>query len=302
MLACAVALGQVRVVGMRKRERAALIHELEVKKDQLPLGSQVLRSLATRHNVPREAQDEKIYDEGQNNPDQAAGEEASANQPSEWRDNKNADDAVCGTTSQSGGHLTSECETHTIHDRNPKDLNTHTGQGEVIEYASQAGVTIIFDEYVCDAIRTIPIQSNGVTSWKASVTMVFPVWAGLVDCMMSLDVHDWGVKYFAMALFNAKVEWVEDVRHIVLKEGTTLIIPSAEATLKGAQDEAIMKVFGSEIYRAVTESPVRKKELRERKSTTDCVSMILTKNGAIVNLSLGLDKGLEIQKKLNAQR
>lgn len=54
VLVCVVALGLVRVVGMRKRERATLIHDLEAKKDQLPLGSQVLRSLATRCNVPRE--------------------------------------------------------------------------------------------------------------------------------------------------------------------------------------------------------------------------------------------------------
>ena len=128
--------------------------------------------------------------------------------------------------------------------------------------------------------------------------MVFPLWGGPVDCLMSLDVCEWDVEQLAMALFNAKVKWVEQVRHIVLNEGITLIIPNSEATLKGAQDEAIIKVFGPEIYNAINESPVRIRELKEGKHVTECVSMILTKNGAIINLSLGLDKGLEIQNKL----
>jgi hypothetical protein len=91
---------------------------------------------------------------------------------------------------------------------------------------------------------------------------------------------------------------VEQVLHVILKEGITLIIPNSEATLKGALDEAIVKVFGPEIYDAITESPVRKRELAEGKRVTECVLMILTKNGAIINLFLGLEGDLQIQNKL----
>jgi hypothetical protein len=101
-----------------------------------------------------------------------------------------------------------------------------------------------------------------------------------------------------MALFNAKVKWVEQVLHVVLEDGITMVIPHSEATLKGVLDEAIIKVFGPEIHDAITESPIRRTELEAKKCKTECVSMILTKNGAIISLSLGLKGGLQIQNKL----
>lgn len=171
---------------------------------------------------------------------------------------------------------------------------------KVIENASLEGVAKVFDKNICVAIRRVQVQtdSDKITSWKASVTMVFPLWGGPVDCLMSLDVCESDVEHLAMLLFDAQMKWVEQVRHIVLNEGITLIIPNSEATLKGVRDEAIIKVFGNDIYNAINESPVRKRESKEGKLRTECVSMILTKNGAIINLSLGLDRGLEIRDKL----
>ncbi|KFY48961.1 hypothetical protein V495_00870 [Pseudogymnoascus sp. VKM F-4514 (FW-929)] len=173
-------------------------------------------------------------------------------------------------------------------------------QEKVIENASLEGVAKVFDKNICVAIRRVQVQtdSDKITSWKASVTMVFPLWGGPVDCLMSLDVCESDVEHLAMLLFDAQMKWVEQVRHIVLNEGITLIIPHSEATLKGVRDEAIIKVFGNDIYNAINESPVRKRESKEGKLRTECVSMILTKNGAIINLSLGLDRGLEIRDKL----
>jgi hypothetical protein len=167
-------------------------------------------------------------------------------------------------------------------------------QEEVIENASLQGIAKVFDEYMCGAIRRVGLQSD----LKAAVTTVLPLWGGPVDCLMSLDVCEREVEQLAMALFNAKVKWVEQVLHVVLKEGITLIIPNSEATLKGVLDEVIVKVFGPEIHDAITESPIRRRELEEGKRVTECVSMILTKNGAIINLSLGLEGGLKIQNKL----
>jgi hypothetical protein len=171
---------------------------------------------------------------------------------------------------------------------------TGAQEQRVIENASLQGIAKVFDEYMCDAIRRVTVQSD----LKAAVTTVLPVWGGPVDCLMSLDICEREVEQLAMDLFNAKVKWVEQVLHVVLKEGITLIIPHSEATLKGVLDEAIVKVFGPEIHDAITESPVRRRELEEGKRVTECVSMILTKNGAIINLSLGLEGGLQIQNKL----
>ncbi len=77
-----------------------------------------------------------------------------------------------------------------------------------------------------------------------------------------------------------------------------LIIPYSKATLKGVLDKAIIKVFGPEIYDIITENPVHRRELEEGKLITEYVLIILTKNRAIINLSLGLKGGLQIQNKL----
>lgn len=162
----------------------------------------------------------------------------------------------------------------------------------MIENATLHGIAKVFDEYLCGAIRRVE------GDLKAAVTMAFLLWGGLVHCLMSLDICENDVEQLAMALFGAKVKWAEQVLHLVLNEGITLIIPNSEATLKGVKDEAIIEIFGTEIYGAITESPVHRRELAEGKRVTECVSMIFTKKGAIINLSLGLEGGLQLQNKM----
>jgi hypothetical protein len=113
---------------------------------------------------------------------------------------------------------------------------------DVFEHASLEGTAKVFDRPMCDSMRRVLVRTETTTSWKASVTMVFPLWGGPVDCLMSLDVCEEDVEHLAMVLFDAQVKWVEQVRHIVFKDWMTLIIPNSEATLKGVRDEAILKV------------------------------------------------------------
>jgi len=174
---------------------------------------------------------------------------------------------------------------------------TTTQEHRVSENASLQGIVKVFNKHMGDAIRRVTVDGD----LKAAVTMVFPPWAVAVDCLMSLDVCEQDVEQLAMDLFNAKVKWVEQSLHVTLKEGTTLVIPnSEEATLKGAPDAAVFKVFGPEIYDAMTQCPIRRTELAEGKHVTECVSMIFIKNGAFINLSLDLEGGLQIWNKLHA--
>ena len=131
---------------------------------------------------------------------------------------------------------------------------------------------------------------------KGAVTMVFPS-GGLVDCLMSLQIHQSEVEYLAMALFKIRVKSVGQVQKVYLKEGVTLMT-HPEITLKGVLDQTITDVFGSEIHGAISACCVREKELREGIAATECVSMILTGEGAIIGLCLGLEEGTQIQKKL----
>jgi len=186
----------------------------------------------------------------------------------------------------------------------------------VIENASLQGTPEVFDKRMCNAIRRVVVDNE----WRTAVAMVFPVWGEPVDCFMSLDICERDIEQLVMALFSVEVKWVDHVLYVVRKDGITLMIPNSEVTLKGVPDKAIFEVFGFEIHEAITECPVHKRELEEEKGAieevslistkngtiikfagervTECVSLILTRNGAITNLSLGLERGLQIQNKL----
>jgi hypothetical protein len=165
--------------------------------------------------------------------------------------------------------------------------------------ASPEGTQDVFNEYMCDSITTHTIQIDEMTYPKADVTMDFPS-QGLVDCLMSLAIHESRVKYFAEVLFNAKVESDGDVRYVILPGGA-ILTPAPEVSLKGVPDEAIVLGFGHMIYDAVASSRGRKEELERGRRDTHGVSMILSRNsgdGAVINLSLEAKRGAKIHDKL----
>lgn len=173
--------------------------------------------------------------------------------------------------------------------------NSH---GTTYEYAVLEGITTVFSEDLCKIISQVPMQVNGEISQRAAVTTAFPLWGGFVSCLMSLDISPSGVDYLAMELFNAKIHTTKSLRYIGIDNGPTLIVPISESTMKGVNEEAITKVFGVEIHGAIRDSPVRRREIEQGKRLTECVSMIITEEGAIVNLSLDLDRGIKISRKL----
>jgi len=172
--------------------------------------------------------------------------------------------------------------------------NPAEGSEEVLENASLQGITEVFNRYMCDAIRHIMVDGES----KAAIAMVFPGWVGPVQCLISLDICTKDVEHLAHTLFDAKVQWAEDMLHVSLDNGFSMIIPNSEATLKGVSKENIAKVFSPEIYEAISECPVHKREIEEGKSVTECVSMLFEGDRAIINLSLGLEAGIGLQKKL----
>jgi hypothetical protein len=56
----------------------------------------------------------------------------------------------------------------------------------VLESASLAGIAKVFDSNMCNAIRTVLVDSKP----KACITMVFPKWVGPVDCLMGLNIRE----------------------------------------------------------------------------------------------------------------
>lgn len=191
-----------------------------------------------------------------------------------------------------------------------RSCKTHSGDSHTISkdistqqhrMASLKGMADVFDEYMCEAIRTQTVQRDGTNYLEAAVTMNFP-FQRLVDCLMSLAIHESKVEYLAMALFKVHVQCLRHVRYVVLSNGVKLI-PNSEFTLKGASDEAIIQVFGHQIYKATAASRLRKREIEGGARATEGVSMSITNcssEGAIINLSLGLQEGVQIREILYA--
>jgi hypothetical protein len=269
---------------MKTKHRADLIRNLESKKDCSSLSHRTIYSLALVQRVPKSVEDlQAIIDEGRQpqgsiSPTSLQGEEGVDKQH----------------TPVNGGAPPNEMQSSlaAVSVTSSSDPNLTAAQEQlVLENASLRGIAQIFDGYMCHAIRRVSIEGDS----KAAITMVFPGWGGPVDCLMSLDIREWDIAQLAMDLFNAELKWVGHVLHVVLENGMTLTTETSEITLKGVEDKAIDKVFGREIHDAINECSIRK---RETKRATECVSMILTKNGAIINLSLGIRGGLQIQNKL----
>ncbi|EER39905.1 conserved hypothetical protein [Histoplasma capsulatum var. duboisii H88] len=110
-----------------------------------------------------------------------------------------------------------------------------------------------------------------------------PLSEGKVDCLVSLEVSKWSVEWVLMVLFSTKLKWANQVQHLVLNNGVTLIIPNSEVTLKGVTDEVIVSGFGPEIHDAITKNPIHRKELAEGIHVTESSNAFL----CFLNFSVG---------------
>lgn len=178
----------------------------------------------------------------------------------------------------------------------PGMQDTHVTENATIE-----GATAVFGERMCGAIRKIP-PSPGVPS-KAAVTMVTPKWGEPGDFLVTLSIIAEEVDKLALALFKTRLVWTPRDLHVIMRDGFTITLSSSEArvTLKGATDKSIIEVLGGGTCNAVNESATRMQEVSEGRLLTECVSMILTKKGAILSVLLGRESGLGIQDILYAE-
>ncbi|KAL2840806.1 hypothetical protein BJY01DRAFT_16129 [Aspergillus pseudoustus] len=263
VLLCAVALGQVATANMREAERAKLE---DLIGSQPELANSAIRRLAVNCKIPDSI--DNLSDNSLETPE---------------------------THLQTRTQSVDTCFTTTL--EAPSQPRSTVQEQEVIGHAVLERLPRVFNEYLCKAIRKVTDQNSGIPLMKAAVTMAFPR-SGLVDCLMSLDVCEQEVEQLALLLFNTKVKWMEQVLHVVVNGGITLIMPNSEVTLKGVLDEAIITVFGHDIYEAISTSRVRTTEVEQEMPVTECVSMILTKTGAFINLSLGLEGAVRIQNEL----
>lgn len=279
VLVCALGLGQGRITDLTDLERTNLCHLISENKNVI--NHPTIEALAAANQIPMSVDDIPLLLPSSQEPD-------IHKQPNKRRRLPNR---TTETTTDLMHDLRSGLEVH----QRPIHVPSLQEQ-RVIENATIEGTKHVFGEELCRAVRKV--YTHGQT--KASVTTVLPKWGGPVDCLISLDIREEEVDQLALALFNAKVTWVQQGLHVVLRDGFTIILTCAEAevTLKGATDKAIVDVFGSQTCDAVNESRIRKREWEAGEQLTHCVSMIITKSGAIISISLSLESGIQIQNML----
>lgn len=151
----------------------------------------------------------------------------------------------------------------------------------------------LFPEYMAGAIIRDYIQTGEDCICRAAVEVMFPQ-DGRLDCIMSLDVKENKVEYIARTLFDVQLEAGSGGRRqILLPRGVRLTL-SSEITLSGAQDEAVRKLFGPEIYAGIVDSSIYHGEQQEGASSTGCITMVIpwrTNGRATINVVLGVRVG-----------
>ena len=129
--------------------------------------------------------------------------------------------------------------------------------------------------------------------------MVFPYSLGVV-CLMSLAILSNKVAYLAMELFGVHVEIDGGFQYVVLENGVRLL-PRPALVKQGGRDEAIARLLGFEISKAIKLSPTRKEEMNQAILVTRCVTMEITSNpmdDGVLNLNLGQDEGYYVKETL----
>lgn len=203
------------------------------------------------------------------------------------------------TSFYTNGAITTSTASATLETSPPSGAIAASGlpdQEQTCRDASYHGIMDIFLPYICTAIKP---KEGG----RADVTMAFPsaTHYGLKPhCLISLVIKASEVAHIAMQLFGVHIGSGDGMRYFVLPNGGRLLASNG-FQFQGSLSSHIDGLLGPNINKAITESPVREEELAQGIVATRCVTMSFISDpqaDGILNLSLGLNAGLEMRSKL----
>ncbi|KAK9787907.1 putative EKC/KEOPS complex subunit BUD32 [Seiridium cardinale] len=284
VLLCAVTLGQHRTTTMRKGSRFDLVDKLSRCKDDSTINCSVTRSLAEEHGIPQKLK----YAEPMEPQSPTAFYGTSSSDCESPRYSTQSCEST-GTGSGVYGDMGCNDTVFEFRASNPKSKPR--------EYVPLEVIGRVFNDGISGMIRKVPVKNNNTIVYSAAIVVNFPN-SGAVECLLSIDVEGWAINRLTKTLFNTETCWPDPSRCVISSEGARLTILNPDVTMTGARDETLLEVFGPELYQAIHESSIRKRELEVYKQETECVSISFTDGGAILNLSLSLKAGIDIQNKL----
>lgn len=136
---------------------------------------------------------------------------------------------------------------------------------------------------------------------SVATTMTTPYWsdsAAKLYCMLSFCIHGEAISSLAYKIFGVNVERTDAGLRLSFPHGIVSVTEYPDITLKGVSDQDVERIFGSKMRKAIDECPIREMEIIAGRRMTECVSMTLAKEGAMINLALGLETGLTIFRQL----
>lgn len=147
--------------------------------------------------------------------------------------------------------------------------------------------------------------ASGSNAYSAAITMTFAHDLNpekQLNSTMSLEIASEKVFFFAMSLFSANIECNDDGKRYWLLDNGVMAIPAHEITIKGGRVEAILRVFGKDIYDAVQACPVYQDNVvSQGRCDTECISMTFSNrasDGATITLHLNGTEAEQIKNKL----
>lgn len=152
-----------------------------------------------------------------------------------------------------------------------RTVNQQTASNPMLERTAS-----MFSSYFRGAISTLGDTAN--------ISITF--YDHLPDGIFSLAVLPNKVPFVANELFGLNVEIDGDLRYIQT-DGSKLV-PTTKIMLQGARKEAISRLFGEEIARAINVNPIRIREVKHGLRAS-CVTMEITDNAredAYVRISM----------------
>lgn len=177
--------------------------------------------------------------------------------------------------------------------------NAMPGTDHVLCGGSLDGMIRLFPVYIADSINRIfnPKDNNVLT---ASIAMSFPNTASIVECQMTLYINSNKIDNLARDLFDVHLEVHAGLRYVYFAEGAK-VLPNPRLTLRGCRVDMVSRIFGSDVFDAMTASPEYRTEVMHRRGRTECVSMVISHDAnheAEVSVSMGIVKGASIREEL----
>ncbi|KAJ1324253.1 hypothetical protein MN608_10313 [Microdochium nivale] len=339
VLLCACELGQHNVTTMRKADRAQLIDLLERDRQEKLISCSIIHQLAREHGVPASLNDSHIQSHdksavmsdssrtGRGRPhahNDSAREDVHYGEDDDGELENNYDDI--------------SRYNNNIHDDKARlaALNDHeypSMENFVRVFGAKLGACVrrisergdsnkqqcsVSSDYKNHHHYHHHHNNSKLCHYRAAVAFAFTPDSNKStgECLVSLDLQDWAVGPLAWALFGVKTQaFSHDMPEVYLEEcggqartvgvtaqdkGSIAVTTwGSDLILKSVRRGALLDVLGPELDCAIQASCIRKAEVGVRKEENNCVSMILTASGAILNLILSRKEGMAILRKLS---